>query len=130
MRSAPDAILCAAGFGQAWRGLTRRSRPSPKFAMARAAAPIFSPSCGSNQNHHRTRRSTHRLVLSVPAPGICYSKPCGIGRRKLAEKRHPPATSAWTRLDPLPAGAIGTPSEVGVALSRRAPFHCQILNRF
>ena len=29
------------------RGFTSRSRDKPKFAMARAAAPIFSPSCGS-----------------------------------------------------------------------------------
>ena len=52
------------------RGLTSRSRDSPKFAMARAAAPMFSPSCGSTRITTGPGCCTHRLVLSVPAPGM------------------------------------------------------------
>ena len=39
-------------------------------AMARATAPIFSPSCGSTRITIGPGVSTQRLVLSVPAPGI------------------------------------------------------------
>jgi len=56
--------------GQPSRGLTRRSPDSPKFAIARAAAPILSASCGSTRITHGPGRSTQLLVLSVPAPGI------------------------------------------------------------
>ena len=38
--------------------------------MARAAAPIFSPSCGSTRIDHGPGGSAQSLVLSVPAPGI------------------------------------------------------------
>src|SRR6188508_2267193 len=44
--AAPLAIASAFGFGQPSRGATRRSRSRPKFHMARAAAPMFSPICG------------------------------------------------------------------------------------
>ena len=49
MRSAPEAERRAWMLGQPSRGLTSRSRARPKFAMARAAAPMFSPSCGSTR---------------------------------------------------------------------------------
>src|ERR1700677_1213328 len=70
MRSAPAAITCALSFGQACRGLTSRSRERPKFAMARAAAPIFSPIWDSTRITTGPGVSIHRLVLSVPAPGM------------------------------------------------------------
>src|SRR5262249_34120495 len=57
-------------FGQPSRGLTRRRRASPKFAIARAAAPMFSPSCGSTRITVGPAISVPFLVLSVPAPGI------------------------------------------------------------
>src|SRR5688572_7908180 len=60
----------AFSLGQATRGLTIRSRDSPKFAMARATDPIFSPSCGSIRTTTGPGATTHRLVLSVPAPGM------------------------------------------------------------
>src|SRR5512134_554629 len=44
--SAPTAARSAALFGQPSRGATSRRSVSPQFSMARAAAPIFSPSCG------------------------------------------------------------------------------------
>src|SRR5215467_1736635 len=72
MRSAPAAITRAFSFGQPCSGLTSRSRDSPKLAMARAAAPIFSPSCGSTRTMMGAGVSIQRFVLSVPAPGIAY----------------------------------------------------------
>jgi hypothetical protein len=45
-RSAPTATACAFGLGQRSRGSTRRNALSPKFIMARATAPMFSPICG------------------------------------------------------------------------------------
>ena len=56
--------------GQPSRGLTRRSRDSPKFAITRAAAPMFSPSCGSTRMTIGAGSTTQSFVLSVPAPGI------------------------------------------------------------
>ena len=44
--SAPDAARWALGFGQPSRGATRRRLDRPQFSMARAAMPMFSPSCG------------------------------------------------------------------------------------
>src|SRR6476661_11107015 len=70
MRSAPAAIIRALAFGQDCRGATRRNRDRPKFAMARAAAPIFSPSCGSTRTTTGAAAAAQRLVLSVPAPGM------------------------------------------------------------
>ena len=70
MRSAPAAITTARSFGQPCFGLTSRNRASPKLAMARAAAPILSPSCVSTSTTTGAGCSIQRLVLSVPAPGI------------------------------------------------------------
>jgi hypothetical protein len=44
---APLAIVSAFGFGQPSRGATSRIRSRPKFHIARAAAPMFSPICGA-----------------------------------------------------------------------------------
>src|SRR5690606_12174426 len=44
--SAPEAAGPAAGLGQPSRGATSRISVSPKLSMARAALPMFSPSCG------------------------------------------------------------------------------------
>ena len=57
--AAPDAAGPASGLGQPSRGLTRRSSVSPKLSIARAALPIFSPSCG------RTRTMTGGGAISV-----------------------------------------------------------------
>ena len=43
---APDEEVSAFSFGQPSRGSMRRNSWMPKFAMARAAVPMFSPSCG------------------------------------------------------------------------------------
>ena len=67
MRSAPAAIMRALSFGQDCRGATRRSRDRPKFAMARAAAPIFSAKLRLDQ--HDDRRRLCRPVLGVVGPG-------------------------------------------------------------
>jgi hypothetical protein len=55
--SAPEAARCAFSLGQPSRGLTRRICDSPQFSMARAAMPMFSPSCG------RTRMITGAALL-------------------------------------------------------------------
>src|SRR5262245_57517878 len=73
MRSAPAAITRALSFGHFFFGFTSRSRDSPKLAMARAAAPMFSPSCGSTSTMIGAGLSIQRLVLSVPAPGMDVS---------------------------------------------------------
>ena len=52
----PDAIATALGLGQPSRGSTTRIRSRPKFSMARAAPPIFSPICG------RTRTKTGGII--------------------------------------------------------------------
>src|SRR5262249_61545838 len=56
--------------GQPSRGLMRRSRARPKFAITRAVAPMFSPSCGSTRTMIGPGVSIQFLVLSVPAPGM------------------------------------------------------------
>src|SRR2546430_10934356 len=47
-----------------------RSRESAKLPIARAAMPMFSPSCGSTRITTGPARSTPDLVLSVPEPDI------------------------------------------------------------
>src|ERR1700710_756892 len=59
-------------FGQPSRGLTMRSDVSPKLPIARAAMPMFSPSCGSTRITMGPTRSTPDLVLSVPEPDIWF----------------------------------------------------------
>src|SRR5262249_29076277 len=54
-------------------GRTSRSRVRPKFAIARAAVPIFSPSWGSTSTTIGPPNALHSLVWSVPAPGILSS---------------------------------------------------------
>src|SRR5437868_3899581 len=44
--SAPLAAGPASGFGQPSRGLTSRMSVRPKLSIARAALPMFCPSCG------------------------------------------------------------------------------------
>ena len=51
-------------------GLTIRSRVSAKLPMARAAMPMFSPSCGSTRMTTGPARSMPVLVLSVPEPDM------------------------------------------------------------
>src|ERR1700704_1098396 len=50
-----------------------RRRVSPKLPIARAAMPMFSPSCGSTRMTTGPARSTPDLVLSVPEPDISTS---------------------------------------------------------
>ncbi len=45
--TAPEEAARAFSLGHPSRGATSRRSVTPKFAMARAAVPIFSPSCGS-----------------------------------------------------------------------------------
>src|SRR5664279_3994834 len=47
-----------------------RSRDSAKLPIARAAMPMFSPSCGSTRTTTGPARSTPDLVLSVPEPDM------------------------------------------------------------
>src|ERR1700680_2796415 len=42
-------MASAFGLGQPSRGFTSRKSDKPKFAIARAQAPIFSPNCGSER---------------------------------------------------------------------------------
>src|SRR4051812_2854803 len=60
----------ALSLGQPCTGATSRNRGRPKFAIARAAAPMFSPSCGATSTTTGAGVSIQRLVLSVPAPGM------------------------------------------------------------
>ena len=62
-----DAAATACSFGQPSRGLTSRRSQSPKLAMARAAAPMFSPSCGSTRITAGEGRNSICCDLSVPA---------------------------------------------------------------
>src|ERR1019366_7957721 len=50
-----------------------RKRVRAKFSIARAAMPMFSPSCGSTRMTMGPARSKHDLVLSVPEPDILTS---------------------------------------------------------
>ena len=93
------------------RGLTSRSRDRPKFAMARAAAPMFSPSCGSTSTTIGAGVSIQRLVLSVPAPGMVISARAGIAAHRPAKKR-------MRGFHRLVSGAIGARA----GLSRSLPF--------
>src|SRR5665213_2329505 len=68
--SAPAAARCALILGQPSRGLTIRSRERAKLPIARAAMPIFSPSCGSTRITTGPVSSMPDLVLSVPEPDI------------------------------------------------------------
>src|SRR3569833_3673246 len=77
-RSAPAAVTRARSFGQPCTGLTIRNCDSPKLAMARAAAPMFSPICGSTRITTGPGCSIQRLVLSVPAPGMAESSVPGL----------------------------------------------------
>src|ERR1700693_3105154 len=68
--SAPEAARLAWTLGQPSRGLTMRSRVSPKLPIARATMPMFSPSCGSTRMTTGPASVTPDLVLSVPEPDI------------------------------------------------------------
>src|SRR5260370_30551903 len=57
-------------FGQPSRGLTMRNRVNPKLPIARAAMPMFSPSCGSTRITMGPASVMPDLVLSVPEPDI------------------------------------------------------------
>jgi hypothetical protein len=66
--SAPEAARTALGLGQPSRGATRRSSDRPQFSMARAAMPMFSPSCG------RTRMITGAArVVALPFDGLAMA---------------------------------------------------------
>ena len=128
MRSAPAAIICALSFGQPCRGLTSRSRDRPKLAMARAAAPIFSPSCGSTRTTTGPGVSTQRLVLSVPAPGMqCSSAgkcpqraaPAQASRLRQAAAPYPAETPGGSRRTFASARQVPTCATI----SRHASIH-------
>src|SRR5665213_398912 len=81
------AITRAFSLGQPCTGLTSRKRDRPKLAMARAAAPMFSPICGSTRTTTGAGCSIQRLVLSVPAPGILVLRARGIAVQEERGKR-------------------------------------------
>src|SRR6185437_1951627 len=62
--SAPEAARWARSLGQPSRGLTRRKVDRPQFSMARAAMPIFSPSCG--------------LTMTITGPGSSVARPFDV----------------------------------------------------
>src|SRR4029453_16584729 len=73
--AAPAAAERALSFGQPSRGATRRKSVSPKLAMARAATPIFSPSCGLTRmtaGIAPLARATERRVV-VPFQGAVFA---------------------------------------------------------
>src|ERR1700710_1133079 len=59
--------------GQPSRGLTILKRDNAKLPIARAAMPIFSPSCGSTRITTGPAKSKPDLVLSVPEPDMCHA---------------------------------------------------------
>jgi hypothetical protein len=61
--SAPDAAGPAEGLGQPSRGATSRISVSPKLSIARAALPMFSPSCGRTSTITGLLRSAMRFIL-------------------------------------------------------------------
>src|SRR5690606_32696984 len=70
--SAPDAAGPAAGLGHPSRGATSRISVNPKLSIARAALPIFSPSCGLTRTMTGGRS---------PAAGAAASVCCDIAHR-------------------------------------------------
>ncbi len=67
--SARLAAARAFSLGQPSRGLTSLSSDRPKFAMARATMPIFSPSCGST-------RTMAGPAVFWESDGIGINQPC------------------------------------------------------
>src|SRR5437763_804255 len=108
MSSAPEAAARARGLGQPSRGLTRRSRVSPKFAMARAAVPMFSPSCGSTRTTIGPPTAGGVLVLSVPAPGmsgVVLPRWRAFDLQGCGRRAHRPP-HPWTTARPTTAGGM------------------------
>ena len=99
----------ALSLGHACFGLTSRSRDRPKLAMARAAAPMFSPSCGSTRMTTGPAAATQRLVLSVPAPGI-------------GPHRHVPPAQCRLSQSPCPNAIATRPAAAPLHAARRSPF--------
>ena len=87
--SAPAAAARALSLGQPSRGLTSRKSVSPKLAMARAAKPIFSPSCGS------TRMMAGAATASAE-PRVASLARLVLGTGSVARARLPPAALAFT----------------------------------
>src|SRR5471032_178987 len=97
--------------------------------MARAAAPIFSPICGSTRITTGPGVSTQRLVLSVPAPGMQYSSagkcpqraaPAQAGRLRQAAAPYPAEILGGSRR--LLAQAVsGPPAVIAHQLTRLLP---------
>src|SRR5262245_42511633 len=69
MISAPAAAARALSLGQPSRGATRRSSVRPKLAMALAAKPIFSPSCGAI-----------RITAGAMTEGSAFARYLGVAR--------------------------------------------------
>ena len=64
----PEAVRCAFSLGQPSRGATRRKVDRPQFSMARAAMPIFSPSCGRTRMTTGVAAATSRPFDARPMP--------------------------------------------------------------
>src|SRR5262245_42780584 len=69
--SAPEAAASALALGQPSRGATILSSLRLKFAIARAAVPIFSPSCGLTRTTQGEGRGGWAFLESVPAMAFC-----------------------------------------------------------
>ena len=80
-RSAPEAAERALSLGQPSRGRTSRRSVRPQFSMARAAVPMFSPSCGSTR------------MIAGPPDGACCLRSVPGHQRAWAEASAPARNS-------------------------------------
>src|ERR1051326_6521317 len=107
-RSAPLAALTALSEGQPSRGRTRRRSSSPQFSIARAAVPIFSPSCGSTRMIAGPPPAMPPRLLSVPATRPDSSNRGRSGRHFVSAGRARRPRSICQSSFPAPGGgAVG-----------------------
>src|SRR5262245_21729552 len=90
--SAPEAADSALALGQPSRGSTILSSLKLKFAIARAAVPIFSPSCGLTRMTQGDGPGGRAFLESVPA--MSSTPPRGVTRLERAAIEPPPPPSA------------------------------------
>src|SRR5215469_409244 len=120
-QSAPDADAQARSWGQPSRGLTRRRSVRPKLAMMRAAAPMFSASCGAFRIMTGAAGEASLMDRLRPMAGSGAS----VGRRGLIAGGLSLALAACQREAPLTASRTprldmdGLNRDVG-ALAKRA----------
>src|ERR1044071_5757686 len=106
--SAPLAAATALSEGQPSRGRTRRRSSSPQFSIARAAVPIFSPSCGSTRMIAGPPPVMPPRLLSVPAISTDRSDRGRPGRHFVSAGRARRPRSICQSSFPAPGGgAVG-----------------------